>query len=90
MQAYLYELCISGMALLQLDPERNFLVEVDDTRNQQVDLPIGCVQASILGHRLFTIYCRGPMDPIGAKHFVSYADDSYVVIEADNLRQNYK
>jgi len=47
-------------------------------------MPIGCVQGSILGPRLFTLYLSGLQNSI--KHnLVSYADDSYVIVKADDL-----
>ncbi len=61
---------------------RSFLVEVEGKRSEPVDLNIGCVQGSTLGPRLFSIYCGGIAKRVESNnvHFLSYADDSYVVI----------
>jgi len=71
--------------LIDFLTERKMMVEVDNIRTDAIDLPIGCVQGSILGPRLFTIYCGGLKDAIGAENFVCYADDSYVVIEGSGV-----
>jgi len=77
----------SGLKHILIDflTERKMLVEVENIRTDAIDLPIGCVQGSILGPRLFTIYCGGLKDAIGAENFVCYADDSYIVIEGSGV-----
>ncbi len=59
---------------------RNFKVRVGDSLSTKRDLNVGCLQDSILGPKLFNIYCKNIATaiPSDAK-IVIYADDSYVV-----------
>ncbi len=59
---------------------RNFQVKVGDHLSSKRDLHVGCVQGSVLGPKLFNIYCKNVAKslPPEAK-IVIYADDSYVV-----------
>jgi len=69
---------------------RNFQVQVGKQKSQPRDLKVGCVQGSILGPRLFTLYMKNITHILGQDtHVVSYADDTYVSIarkNADELR----
>jgi len=59
---------------------RNFQVEINETRSEKKNLLVGCVQGSILGPRLFTLYLRN-LDKVIPNAFVtSYADDTYVCV----------
>ena len=74
--------------------ERSFVVEVEGQRSTQHKLVRGCVQGSILGPRLFTLYCGTLEESIKSLmpgkdiEVVSYADDSYVVVadDVENLK----
>ncbi len=59
---------------------RNFQVKVGDVLSSSRDLFVGCVQGSILGPKLFNIYCKDVAKalPTDAR-IIIYADDSYVV-----------
>jgi hypothetical protein len=71
--------------ILQFLDKRKIQVEVSGTRSQEACLELGCVQGSSLGPRLFTLYTSQISQIIKADGFVSYADDSYVVIIEDDL-----
>lgn len=58
---------------------------MNGTRSSSKNLPIGCVQGSTLGPRLFTNYCGGLKSMLNVDHFVCYTDDSYVVITDSDL-----
>jgi len=76
-----------GLSFLILDFlwKRKFLVDIDGDCTGPVDLDIGCVQGSTLGPRLFTLYCGDLATDLGCDHFISYADDSYVVVYGKTL-----
>ena len=67
---------------------RIYFVEVDGTKSAKVSLDVGCVQGSVLGPKLFSLYtrkieelaeiCKDPHSKIST---ITYADDTYVVIE---------
>jgi hypothetical protein len=56
-------------------------VEIDGKPSILKEIPIGCVQGSILGPCLFNIYTSGLNDIIGDNFFkIAYAGDSYIAI----------
>jgi len=59
---------------------RNFQVEVKDTRSEKKVLLVGCVQGSILGPKLFTLYLRNLSKVLPNAFVTSYADDNYVCV----------
>jgi len=66
-------------------------VEIDKRFSEPEALNAGCVQGSVLGPKLFNIYCKDLKQHIGESHLVSYADDSYVTVKGktlDELKQN--
>jgi len=67
--------------------DRCAIVEINGVRSQKRLIPLGCVQGSTLGPRLFTLYCGGLKNKLGVQHFVCYADDSYVIITGTNLNE---
>jgi len=73
--------------ILDFLKNRRLLVDIDGTVTEPVDLAVGCVQGSTLGPRLFTLYCGDLASELGCNHFISYADDSYVVIKGDTLEE---
>jgi hypothetical protein len=72
--------------LLDFLTGRTFTVRVGDTLSETKHLHVGCVQGSILGPKLFGIYCRDLQAalPSDAK-LITYADDSYVVNSSKTL-----
>jgi len=71
--------------LLDFLSEREFCVELNETRSLTRKLKVGCVQGSILGPRLFTLYVRGLATLFNDAHLVTFADDSYVSIASDTM-----
>lgn len=67
--------------------ERKFCVEVNGKRSNAKSLKVGCVQGSILGPRLFTLYLRNLQEIIPQAFVVSYADDTYVSISAKTIEE---
>jgi len=66
---------------------RSFFVEVNGTASEPKNMNIGCVQGSILGPRLFTLYLGKLAEKIDHQDIVTYADDSYVVITGRNMEE---
>jgi len=66
--------------LMDFLSNRQFRVQIGKTRSSSKRLLVGCVQGSILGPRLFTLYMRKLGDIFKDAHLVSFADDSYVSI----------
>lgn len=64
--------------------KRRIVCDVNGTLSDTYDLPIGCVQGSILGPRLFTLYMGGLAAAIEVEDLVGYADDTYVVIPGES------
>jgi len=63
-----------------------FGLYVDGHISEAVDMPIGCVQGSVLGPRLFTLYLSELQNILKHK-VISYADDSYVIVKAKSLEE---
>ena len=67
--------------------DRCFMVDVDGVKSREVKMDVGCVQGSVLGPRLFSIYSRhleATLGNVEAK-VITYADDSYVIVEAHSM-----
>jgi len=65
--------------------ERKCVVEVGGAVSEEKAVPIGCVQGSVLGPRLFNLYTS--KIPLHLPHEVtitSYADDTYVIVNGDS------
>jgi len=60
---------------------RQFVVEMGIKRSPAVNLDRGCVQGSILGPKLFSLYLYELEKHLTNCSVVSYADDTYVIIE---------
>jgi len=72
--------------ILDFLSERSFKVIVDNCKSGPKSLSLGCVQGSILGPRLFTLYMSELVNNLPKDvHIVSYADDTYVSISSPNL-----
>ncbi len=67
--------------------ERKAFVEVGCLSSLTFSLDVGCPQGSTLGPKVFNIYCHDLIDAIDEGQLVSYTDDSYVVVESDNLSE---
>jgi len=66
---------------------RKIYVDIEGHKSELRDLKTGCVQGSILGPRLFTLYLGGLVDEINYSQIVTYADDSYVIIDGDTTEE---
>jgi len=66
--------------LMDFLTDRKFKVKVENSHSLEKDLKIGCVQGSILGPRLFTLYLSDLASKLSEAFVVSYADDTYVAI----------
>jgi hypothetical protein len=74
--------------LLDFITDRTFQVKVNSSLSETKTLHIGCVQGSILGPKLFGIYCRALRDHIPQNStLISYADDSYVISHGKTLEE---
>jgi len=61
--------------------ERRCTVGVEGSRSSLRDVPLGCVQGSVLGPRLFNLYTsKIPNCFPHEVEVISYADDTYVVV----------
>ncbi len=65
--------------------DRQFLVEVNNVESETRPLDRGCVQGSVLGPKLFSIYTGGLKSALSNSNseVVSYADDTYVIIRGE-------
>jgi len=69
-------------ALADFLTSRKFVVEMGKSKSNIVHLDRGCVQGSILGPKLFSLYLFELEKHLGANcSVVSYADDTYVIVE---------
>lgn len=73
--------------LMDFLQKRTFCVELGESRSQTMNLDRGCVQGSVLGPRLFSLYV-GELEkhitlPDNSIKVISYADDSYVLVSAE-------
>jgi len=65
--------------LMDFLSNRSFKISIEGCKSTAKNLSVGCVQGSILGPRLFTLYLGElenclPLDT----HVVSYADNTYI------------
>ncbi len=65
---------------------RKAFVELEDQSSFVFDLRAGTPQGSTLGPKIFNIYCNDLHEHVDG-HLISYADDSYVVVCADSLKE---
>jgi hypothetical protein len=68
--------------------EREMQVVVGDAMSDPRKLATGCIQGSVLGPRLFSMYGRLLEEFILDRdaRIVTFADDSYVIIEAEDIQ----
>jgi len=66
---------------------RSFRVVVDESESDIKILDRGCVQGSVLGPKLFSLYMGGIGDLLRSQNvdLVSYADDTYVIVTGNDL-----
>ncbi len=69
---------------------RKIVCEVKGKCSKALDMPIGCVQGSILGPRLLTLYMGELTQSIGHDNTMGYADDTYIIIEAESTEDIIK
>jgi len=72
-------------ALMDFLTERSFVVELDKKQSNKINLDRGCVQGSILGPKLFTLYTHELANELGDVKVVTYADDTYVIITGESI-----
>jgi hypothetical protein len=71
--------------LLDFMTGRVIQVKTGKALSMEKPLVVGCVQGSILGPKLFSIYCNQLQFAIPTSStLISYADDSYVITTADS------
>jgi len=66
---------------------REFSVQLNNTRSLTRKLKVGCVQGSILGPKLFTLYVSGLSNLFKDAHLVTFADDSYVSAASNTMEE---
>ncbi len=75
-------------AILDFLTNRKFKVELGDSTSNTKELDRGCVQGSLIGPRLFSLYVGGLASHLKQAHekidVISYADDTYVIASAKN------
>jgi len=72
--------------LMDFLSNRQFKVQIGTTRSQSKNIKVGCVQGSILGPRLFTLYMKNLPEIIREAHLVSFADDSYISVAHKDIK----
>jgi len=80
--------CNLLQVLMDFLSDRSFKVSIDGSKSITKNLSVGCVQGSILGPRLFTLYL-GELErclPMNT-HIVSYADDTYISTSNKDLEE---
>jgi len=65
---------------------RKIYVQYGTSRSRMEEMNVGCVQGSVLGPKLFALYCKDLVSQLPKDvHITSYADDSYVTIYEDTI-----
>jgi hypothetical protein len=67
--------------------DRRIICEVEGKRSTPRNLPIGCVQGSILGPRIFALYMGKLAESIEHDDVVGFADDTYVIITGNTTEE---
>jgi len=67
--------------------ERSGYVQIDKAISCVRDIRAGCIQGSVLGPVLFNIYMSELNEVIYPETIISYADDSYVVVEGSSKEE---
>lgn len=68
--------------ILDFLTNREFVVDINKVKSTYKQITIGCVQGSVLGPCLFSLYCRDHEKVIRANNadLITYAYDTYVVV----------
>jgi len=69
--------------------DREFVVDINKVKSTYKKITVGCVQGSVLGPCLFSLYCRDLEKVIRANNadLVTYADDTYVIVRGNNRQE---
>ena len=67
--------------------DRKAYVEIGHSTSTTFSFPAGCPQGSTLGPKVFNIYCNDLYEHITDGKLISYADDSYVVVVANDRNE---
>ena len=62
---------------------RRAFVQCGESKSEEIDIPVGCVQGSPSGPYLFTLLVDGIAEHMSDVNIVAYADDMYFIYEAD-------
>jgi len=65
---------------------RQFIVKLGKTESSLRSLDRGCVQGSVLGPALFSLYCRNLKNHLRNSTTTSYADDSYIITSSHSIK----
>jgi len=71
--------------LIDFLKDRKFIVRHENVDSQIRNLDRGCVQGSVLGPALFSAYCKNLTTILSDTTVTSYADDTYVIINASTV-----
>ena len=63
---------------------RRAFVQCGESKSEEFDIPVGCVQGSPSGPYLFTLLVDGIAGHMSDTSIVAYADDMYFIYEADS------
>ena len=69
--------------------DRRMYVKINENLSKERPVKMGCIQGSVLGPQLFSMYVRGLQEYLWNRdgRVVTYADDSYIILEADTIQQ---
>jgi hypothetical protein len=74
--------------LMDFMSNRSFKVQIGYTTSTSRPLSVGCVQISLLGPKLFNIYCRSLLEAFPKESkVITYADDSYIINTANTKHE---
>ena len=79
-------------AIMDFLINRKFQVEMGESKSSTLPLDRGCVQGSVLGPKLFSLYLSELAHKLASDHvqIISYADDTYVIISCDTATETVK
>jgi hypothetical protein len=66
---------------------RKIACDVAGSKSEVLDMPVGCVQGSTLGPRLFALYMGQLAEEIGHEQIVGFADDTYIIINGKSIKE---
>ncbi len=69
--------------------DRRMYVKINKNLSKERPVKIGCIQGSVLGPQLFSMYVRGLEEYLWNRdaQVVNYTDDSYVILEAETIQE---